>query len=108
MRQKIRRLFDVIKKLEESSARIAHESKSAADEASEGLTASYSAAGDAEHARNTANLSIGKHKIIKNLAKELNDGLDSDIPEKIETPCFIALKINGGEANYVYLVNNPI
>lgn len=107
MRQKILEILQVVEKIENESSRVAKQSKFAADEASGGLTASYSAAGDAEHARNTANLSIQKHQSIKRLTEELENSLQQGLPEKTETGCYIKTEMSGS-VKELFLVENPV
>lgn len=107
MRQKIKELLDAVKKLEAESARSARESKFAADEASGGLVASYSAAGDAEHARNTANLSIQKYESIKKLARELESAVALNAPSCVQSVCFVKIEMLGDIKEF-YLVDNPV
>lgn len=107
MRQKIKVLLDAVEKLEKESARIAKESKSAADEASGGLVASYSAAGDVEHARNSANLSIQKYESIRKLAREIKSSVAMDAPPKVQSVCFVRIETGESEKEF-YLVDNPV
>lgn len=107
MRQKIADLFDEVEKIEEVSKRFASNSHNAANEVSGGLASSYSAAGDVEHARNTANLSIQKHKAIKNLEIELKESIHLESPKSVEPVCYIKITMSGNEKE-IYLVNNPV
>jgi transcription elongation GreA/GreB family factor len=108
MRQKILNLFEEVKKIEKSSSIAANESNRAANEASGGLAASYSAAGDVEHARNSANLSIQKVATIKKLAEELEKSLESEIPGTVKPVCFISIKFENGSQKDLYFVENPV
>lgn len=107
MRQKISELLEEVKKIEEKSSLSANESRHSANEASGGLTASYSAAGDAEHARNSANLSIDKAKQIRKLMEELNESVFGQAPNAITPVCFIKVRSGGVEKDF-YMVNNPV
>lgn len=108
MRQKILSLFEKVKKIEKSSSVAASESNRSANEASGGLISSYSAAGDAEHSRNSANLSIQKAETIKKLKDELERSLNSGSPEEIKPVCFISVKYEDGNQKDLYLVGNPV
>jgi len=108
MRKKIEILFEEVKKLEEKSNLSASASHASANEASGGLASSYSAAGDAEHSRNTANLSMQKYQSIKKLSEELGETVQKDTPQSVETPCYILIKIGGDPEKEVYLVENPV
>ena len=107
MRPKIEKLLLDVKKLERASGKSATESKSAADEASGGLTASYSSAGDAEHARNSANLSMQKHQGIKDLVRELSSAIKEQAPLRIVPVSFIKVQV-GNDEKEVYLTNSPV
>lgn len=107
MRQKIEILLDKVKQLEKSSKLAASESKQAANEASGGLTASYSAAGDAEHARNSANLSIQKYQAVKNLELELSESVNLEIPQSVSPVCFIKIETQGS-IKELYLTKTPV
>lgn len=108
MRNKIRSLFEEVKKLEETSGKIAHKSKTDANELSAGLVSSYSLAGDVEHAKNTANLSMQKHESIKKLSRELEGVMNGDLPVSVNVPCYISLSMSSGTTKDVYLVENPV
>ncbi len=108
MREKIEILFEEVKKLEKKSNLTASASHASANEASGGLAASYSAAGDAEHSRNTANLSMQKYQSIKKLSEELRGASYQDNPQSAKTPCYILLQIGGDPEKEVYLVENPV
>lgn len=108
MRNKIKLLLAEVKKLEETSEKIAHKSKSDANELSAGLVSSYSLAGDVEHAKNTANLSMQKHESIKKLSKELEGVIGGDPPASVSTPCYILLSMSDGTVKDIYLVGNPV
>ncbi len=107
MRQKINELFEVVKKIERGSNEAASKSSESANEASSGLTASYSAAGDAEHARNTANLSIQKHGLIKKLVEELEEAVNEKVPDTISPVTFVVLEYANGKRKSFYVVENP-
>ncbi len=108
MRQKISGLFDEVKKIEEKSSRAAKESHRSANEASRELTASYSAAGDAEHARNSANLSMQKYSAIKKLSEELQKSLDREVPGEVAAVCYVLVKFADGNKKELYFVENPV
>lgn len=108
MRQKIQKLLIEVKRLEEVSNKAAHESNRAANEASAGLIASYSAAGDAEHARNSANLSLQKAATLKKLMVELESSLSAQIPITAKFVCFVSVELGGGATKDLYLVENPV
>lgn len=108
MRQKILHLFDEVEKIDKSSSKAAGESNLAANEASRGLSASYSAAGDVEHARNSANLSIQKAEQINKLTKELEKSQESEVPTTIRPVCFVSVKFKEGNQKDLYFVENPV
>ena len=108
MRQKILDLFKEVKKIEKTSSEAAEKSRYAANLVSGALAASYSAAGDVEHARNSANLSIQKTSMIKKLAEELEKSVDSEVPTTVRPVCFVSIKFEGGNQKDLYLVENPI
>lgn len=108
MRQKIYDLLSEVKKIEQISAKAAKASHSSANEASGGLGASYSAAGDAEHARNSANLSMQKYSAIKKLSEELQKSLDREVPEKVAAACYVLVKYSDGSEKQLYFVENPV
>ncbi len=107
MRQKISDLLNEVKKIEKKSGSAASNSYNAANEASGGLSSSYSAAGDAEHSRNSANLSMQKHMAIKNLEAELKESMYLELPKSIEPVCYIKITMSGNEKE-LYLVKNPV
>ena len=108
MRQKIYDLLSGVKKIEQISAEAAKASHNSANEVSGGLVASYSAAGDVEHSRNSANLSMQKYQSIKILVEELENALSEKVPETVSPVSFVALEYAGGKRKDVYLVDNPI
>lgn len=108
MRQKLAVLFERVKELEKISSKAASESHKAANESSSGLTASYSAAGDAEHSRNTANLSLQKAATVKDLLREIEKSKDMEIPNVIQSVCFVLVEFENGSKKELYLVDNPV
>jgi transcription elongation GreA/GreB family factor len=108
MRQKILELLEEVKKIEKISGDAAEKSRHAANVVSGALAASYSAAGDAEHARNSANLSIQKAAVIKKLAGELEKSLESEIPTTVKPVCFVSIKFRNGNQKDLYFVENPV
>lgn len=95
MRPKIIELANAVEKLESKLKRTANASKFAADEASGGLISSYSAAGDVEHSRNSANLSIQKYELISDLNKELLKFVKTEPPQRVEPICYIKIEAQG-------------
>ena len=108
MRQKLLDLLEKVKKIEKTSREAAVKSHHAANEASGGLVASYSAAGDVEHARNSANLSIGKAEKIKKLMEEIENSIGDDVPETAKPVCFLSVEYGEGDKKDLYLVENPV
>ena len=108
MIQKITDLLEEVRKLEKIEDEAAKKSHSAANEASGGLVASYSAAEDAEHARNTANLSLDKAKVVGKLMKELEDSVNTEAPGEARPVCFVSIELDGHVIRNSYLVNNPV
>lgn len=82
MREKIKILFDRVKRMTEESERYAKESKLAANEASHGMATSYSVSGDVEHAKNTALLSLQKLQQMKKLLSEVEKELEQKPPKQ--------------------------
>jgi len=108
MRQKIFNLLKEVEKIEKVSRTAAGKSSQSANEASGGLTGSYSAAGDAEHARNTANLSIQKAKQIGALLKELEVSMMVNTPETVQPVSYVSLDYQNGVEKNFYFVENPV
>lgn len=107
MRPKIELLLAEVKKLEEKSRLAAEKSGLSANEASGGLISSYSAAGDVEHARNTANLSKLKAGQLKKLKEEIESAVGIEAPETVKAVCFVSVKFNNGGIKDFYFVENP-
>jgi transcription elongation GreA/GreB family factor len=108
MRTKISELHNKVKALAESSSQAADKSWLAANEVSGGLISSYSAAGDAEHSRNSANLSLQKAAAIKKLMTELEESRHLNIQEIIKPVCFVSVEFSDGNRKDLYLVKNPV
>jgi hypothetical protein len=108
MRQQILDLLKEVETLESAAADAATKSQKSANEVSGGLVASYSAAGDAEHSRNSANLSIQNAKQLKQLKEELEKALNSGAPKTISPVCFISVVFDTGYKKDLYLVENPV
>jgi transcription elongation GreA/GreB family factor len=108
MRQKISELLTEVKKIEKISGDAAEKSQHAANVVSGALAASHSAAGDVEHARNSANLSIQKVAAVKKLAEELEKSLESEVPAYVKPVCFVSIKFEGGNQKDLYFVENPV
>lgn len=108
MRQKILDLFEKVKELEKVSSKAANESHKAANESSSGLIASYSAAGDVEHSRNTANLSLQKATTVKSLLKEIERSKNVETPSIVQPVCFILVEFENSNKKEPYLVDNPV
>jgi transcription elongation GreA/GreB family factor len=105
------KLSELLGKIEELSLvveRAAKESKLAADEASHGMAQSYSVAGDVEHARNTANLSLEKAKQVKKLKEEIEASLNTEVPTAVGPVCFASLEFDDGSKKDIYVVENPV
>jgi transcription elongation GreA/GreB family factor len=98
------RLGKEIKKAEVN----AKESKKSANEISAGLVGSYSIAGDVEHARNSALLSLQKLDLLKALALEVSVSLREEIPSKIIPASFITLTFDDGRTSEFYFVKTPV
>lgn len=107
MRQKINELLEEVKKIEQIAGSAAGKSHSSANEASGGLAASYSAAGDAEHARNSANLSMQKYSAIKKLSEELQNNLDREASDGVIAACNVLVQYTDGSRKELYFVENP-
>jgi hypothetical protein len=107
MRPKIRELLGEVRQLEKVASDVAGKSHKAANEASGGLAQSYSVAGDVEHARNAANLSIQKAKQIKSLLIEVEKAVNESAPSTVLPVCFLELELAGFSKDF-YLVENPI
>jgi len=105
-------------KLKELAARLEEEveragsaalkSKQSSNEASGGLATSYSAAGDAEHSKNSALLILQKFEQLKRLKEEIDIALNSEIPAEVEPVSFVILTFNDGRKSAFYFVKNPV
>ena len=84
----------------------AAESKQTANEASHGMATSYSVAGDVEHAKNSALLSLERLSALKKLKKEVDEALNNKAPEIVEPVCFIEISFSDGKKSEFYFVNN--
>lgn len=105
------KLLNLQKRLEveiEKAEKNALGSKQSANEVAGGMVASYSVAGDAEHARNSAILNQHKLNQLNKLKEEMDKALLKEIPEKAEPLCFVSVKFKNGSKNNLYLVNNPV
>ncbi len=108
MRSKLLDLQNVLDEELKKAEKSAFETRRSANEVSGGMAASYSVAGDAEHANNSALLSQGKLTQLKKLQEEIENSLNKDISEEVESPCFISVKFQDGSQKDFYLVNNPV
>jgi transcription elongation GreA/GreB family factor len=108
MRQKISELLEEIKKLEKASSIAAGKSSGAATDVSGGLTASYSAAGDAEHSRNSANLSIQKAKQNALLLEEVTIAESIEAPVTVKPVSFVKVDFGKAGKKDLYMVENPV
>jgi transcription elongation GreA/GreB family factor len=105
------KLSELLRKVEELSQvveKAAKESKLAADEASHGMAQSYSVAGDVEHARNTANLSLEKAKQIRRLKEEIETSINTEAPTSVKQVSFVSLEFTDGSKKDFCLVGNPV
>jgi hypothetical protein len=84
----------------------ASELKKTANEASHGMAASYSVAGDVEHAKNTALLSLQKLEQLKKLNKEVTEALEKAMPVTASPACFLSIKFDDGRTSDLYYVKN--
>jgi transcription elongation GreA/GreB family factor len=107
-RLKLKELAERLDEEIEKSGNAAGASKKAANEASSGLIASYSVAGDVEHAKNSALLSLQKVNQLKKLKEEIDEASKSKIPETISPACFISIKFENGSQKDLYFVENPV
>ncbi|KKS94533.1 MAG: hypothetical protein UV71_C0024G0005 [Microgenomates group bacterium GW2011_GWC1_43_13] len=103
-------------KLENLAARLKEElgkaevsalhTRKTANEASHGLATSYSAAGDAEHAGNTALLSYQKLEQLKKLKAEIEESRIGAVPETVSPVCFTSVTFDDGRISEFYFVKN--
>lgn len=107
MRKKLQELFSIVERQLEISRNASSESRKSANEASAGLVASYSLAGDVEHSKNSANLSQQKYEAIKTLFEELGEYIHSEVPSTVEVPCYVKIVISEVEKD-IFLVTNPV
>ncbi|MGA3292089.1 MAG: hypothetical protein ABSC49_03035 [Candidatus Microgenomates bacterium] len=107
-RLKLKELSLRLKEEVERVGSAALKSKQSSNEASRGLGASYSAAGDAEHSHNTALLSQQKFEQLKKLKDEIEKALDNETPTNIETVCFVSVEFSDGRKSEFYFVKNSI
>ena len=91
--------------LEKAETAVRHTQKTA-NEASHGLATSYSAAGDAEHAGNTALLSLRKLEQLKKLKGELDESMGTGVPVVVTPVCFVSIKFDDGKVTDFYFVKN--
>jgi hypothetical protein len=98
------RLEEEIKKAERATAG----SKQAANEASHGMATSYSVAGDVEHAKNTALLSLQKLNQLKKLKEEVDAALENNKPDKVSPVCYVILQFADGRTSEFYFVKNSV
>jgi transcription elongation GreA/GreB family factor len=108
MRPKLNELLGKVEELSQVVEKAAEESRLAANEASGGMAQSYSVAGDVEHARNTANLSLEKAKQVKKLKEEIGASVGTEMPEVVKPVCFSSLEFGDGSKKDIYLVENPV
>jgi len=92
----------------EKAETAASASKKAANEASGGLIASYSVAGDVEHAKNSALLSLQKVNQLKKLKDEIDGALKLETPEAVSPVCFVSVLFDNGKKSDFYFVKNPV
>jgi len=92
----------------EKAGSAASASKKAANEASSGLATSYSVAGDVEHAKNSALLSLQKVNQLKKLKDEIDEALKSGAPETVSPVCFVSVSFDNGKRSDFYFVKNPV
>lgn len=96
------RLKEELKKAEISAA----ESKKTANEASHGMATSYSVAGDVEHAKNTALLSLQKLEQLQKLKCEIDEAVGSVAPTTVSPVCFVSITFEDGRNSDFYFVKN--
>jgi transcription elongation GreA/GreB family factor len=108
MRPKLGQLLEKVGEMNEVVGKAARQSKMAADEASGALATSYSAAGDVEHARNSASLSMQKALAVRKLFEEIEADLSGGAKNVIEPACFVVAEFEDGTQKEFYLVRNPV
>lgn len=108
MRSKLLDLREVLDEEIKRAEKSALETRRSANEVSGGMAASYSVAGDVEHANNTALLSQSKLTQLKKLKEEVESSLTKDAPKAVEVGCYISVKFQDGSQKDFYLVNNPV
>ena len=108
MRLKLLELQKIIE-IEVKKAEIAAgKNKSASDEVGHGMTASYSVAGDVEHAKNTALLSQQKLEQLIRLSEEIAGEATKELLSVIEPACYFSVKADDGSLKKFYFVRNPV
>jgi hypothetical protein len=83
-------------------------SKQAANEASHGMATSYSVAGDVEHAKNSALLSLQKLELLTKLKEEVDEALEAEAPVTATPVCYVELGFDDGRNSAFYFVKNPV
>jgi hypothetical protein len=108
MRAKLEELKKRVETETLSAKKSAEQNKHSANLISGGLIGGYSIAGDVEHSRNTALLSMQRFEKLTRLDGELKDALIKPAPEKVEPACLVLVEYDGGEKKDFYFVNNPV
>jgi hypothetical protein len=99
-----KRMDEEIKKAETAAAG----SNQAANEASHGMATSYSVAGDVEHAKNSALLSLQKVDQLKKLKGEVTEALKNEVPLSVIPVCVVSLLFSNGRKSEFYFVKNSV
>jgi len=107
-RTRINDLAARLKEEVEKAESAATGSKQAANEASHGMATSYSVAGDVEHAKNTALLSLQKLNQLKKLKEEVDAALEKNKPDKVSPVCYVTLRFADGRTSEFYFVKNSV
>jgi len=107
-REKLRKLAVRLEEEVKRAENAASGSKQAANEASHGMATSYSVAGDVEHAKNSALLSLQKLNQLKKLKEEVDAALENNKPDKISPVCYVTLRFTDGRTSEFYFVKNSV
>jgi len=104
-RTKLKKLLKAIdKKVKVSEANL-KENKVSADLTSKTAGASWSAAGEREYTAGQLEINQKVFDQIIKLQREIAKQVESEIPEKVETPCYVVIRSNKG-TNNIFIVKN--
>ncbi len=104
-RKKLEGLFKkIIKDLKLAEVRY-KENKQASDQTQKTARTSWSSAGDRVYAEGQKELNKKKLETLKDLGNEIEVAIKKPVPDKVETPCFVEIEINGEKAEFFVVEN---